>query len=176
MIELLVQFISSFRCLYTITPGQAGVLCRLGKFKRTLGPGLYFVTPFIDDFTIVPTAEQINDLRAQSITTSDGKSVLISGKIRYVVTDAAAAIHNVLNFDDSLADEALGLIATEGMKRTWIQCLSHEDLANEIEKDIRRTAKVWGISISGFTITDMVEHRVVRVEGNKQYLPDESSE
>jgi regulator of protease activity HflC (stomatin/prohibitin superfamily) len=171
MWEMVVQLVASLRVLRTVLPNEQGVICRLGKVKRTVGPSMVWLFPIIDQILVMCVAEQVEDLRCQSITTIDGKSLLVSGKLRYRVSDPELAMFEVHDWDAALADEALGALATECMKRTFAECLNHQELANEVEKSVRRQAKKWGIDITGFTLTDMVIHRAIRLEWNKSLVP-----
>lgn len=170
MLEWLAKFLGSFKIIATILPNEKGVLCRFGKYKRTYGPSIRFIFPFIDNLGIVTVAEQVEDLRCQSITTKDGKALLVSGKIRYRVTEPDLALFEVYDWDEALADEVLGVLATECMKRTFEECLDHLTLSREVEKTVRRQAKKWGLEVTGFTLTDMVVHRALRLEWNKALI------
>jgi regulator of protease activity HflC (stomatin/prohibitin superfamily) len=173
MWELIVQLAGTMRIFRTVLPHEQGVICRRGKVKRTVGPSMVILCPFIDKIMVVCVAEQVEDLRAQSITTTDGKAILVSGKIRYKVSDTALALFEVYDWDAALADEALGVLATECMKRSFEECLDHLDLSNEVEKVVRRQAKKWGIEVTAFTLTDMVVHRAIRLEWNKSLVSSE---
>jgi regulator of protease activity HflC (stomatin/prohibitin superfamily) len=170
MWEMVVQLIASLRVIRTVLPHEQGVVCRLGKVKRTVGPSVVWLWPIVDKILVMCVAEQVEDLRCQSITTTDGKSILVSGKLRYRVSDPELALFEVYDWDEALADEALGILATECMKRTFEECLNHTELAHEVEKAVRRQAKKWGIEVTGFTLTDMVIHRAIRLEWNKSLV------
>jgi regulator of protease activity HflC (stomatin/prohibitin superfamily) len=172
MLEGLVEVIKSLRIVTTIDPHQKGVWVRRGEIRETYGPSMRFMWPVIDDIHPIGVNEQVVDLRCQSITTKDGKAILVSGKLKYRVFDAELALFAVDDWDQSLANEALGIICTECMKRTFAECLNHEGTCNEIEKAVRRQAKKWGIEIIGFTLTDMVVHRALRLEWNKSFLSE----
>jgi regulator of protease activity HflC (stomatin/prohibitin superfamily) len=170
MWDWIAKAATSLRMIVLVLPGQRGVICRRGQVKEVREPSLSFVIPIIDDATVVCVAEQVEDLRTQSVTTADGKAIMVSGKIRYRVEDPVKALFDVYDWDAALADEALGVIATECMKRSFKECLNHLDLANEILKAVRRVAKKWGIEVTGFTFTDMVVHRALRLEWNKSLM------
>lgn len=87
LIDFLIEMIDKLMPVFVINQFDAGVLLRRGIYVKTLSGGIYFKIPFLDEVcshSIVPTTEA---LPPQSLTTKDGKSIVVSGVIKYEVSD-----------------------------------------------------------------------------------------
>ncbi|WP_413761010.1 SPFH domain-containing protein, partial [Vibrio vulnificus] len=67
---------------------QAWVVERLGKFDRTLGPGLSILIPFIDRVAYKHSLKEIPlDVPSQVCISKDNSSVSVDGILYFQVTD-----------------------------------------------------------------------------------------
>jgi len=98
---------------------------------------------------------QVIDLRSQSVRTSDGQSVIVSGAIQYSVKDVRKAILNVQNVDTALEKLALGIILEFVKSKTVDECHDIEALKKEILRGIKEAAQGWGLKIERVFITDL---------------------
>ena len=80
---------------FTIFPDEAGVRITFGTRVKSLGPGWYVFWPPIQHVEKLSVMPQAVDLRPQSVHTSDGVDMVISGAILYRISDAKKAILNV---------------------------------------------------------------------------------
>ncbi|AEH51274.1 SPFH domain-containing protein [Pseudothermotoga thermarum] len=81
-----------------VRPYQRGLVERLGKFHREVGPGLHFIIPFFDRMTKVDMREMVIDVPPQEVITKDNVVVTVDAVIYYEVTDAYKVVYNVNNF------------------------------------------------------------------------------
>jgi len=109
---------------------------------------------------------QAVDLRPQSVHTSDGVDMVISGAILYRISDAKKAILNVLDYDRSLQVLALGVIADFFMGEHEIDWkINLDSLRNSILTGIREEAAGFGLKIMKIFITDLGCTKNLRVLG-----------
>ena len=141
---------------------------RSGVEVRGLGPGLWWYVPLFQSFQALKIKTQTEDLRAQSITTADGKSVVVSGAIQWKITDVKKALLDVYDLDRNLLNTALGVIAKFVNGRTFEACKDIESLEAEILKGTREAAAGWGAKITEVFITDLVEAKTYRLIGGAQ--------
>ena len=94
-----------------VYPDEGGIFLRGGKYKRTLSAGFYWKWPFYDRIRKTNIKDQVINLPNQSITTIDRKILALSGTVRYEIEDAKKAILDVLDYDSSLQNLAMSLIA-----------------------------------------------------------------
>ncbi len=86
------------RTIRIIPQARAGVVERLGRYSRTLDPGLAIVTPFIDRVRpLVDLREQVVNFRPQSVITEDNVVVGIETVLYFTITDPRSATYEIAN-------------------------------------------------------------------------------
>jgi regulator of protease activity HflC (stomatin/prohibitin superfamily) len=87
------------RTIRIVPQARAGVVERLGRYSRTLNPGLTIVVPFIDRIRdMVDLREQVVSFDPQPVITEDNLVVNIDTVIYFQVTDPKAATYEIANY------------------------------------------------------------------------------
>lgn len=87
------------RSIRIVPQAYAGVVERLGRYQRTLQPGLNLLVPFIDRLRpLVDMREQVVSFPPQPVITEDNLVVSIDTVIYFQVTDARAATYEIANY------------------------------------------------------------------------------
>src|SRR5213592_2636907 len=87
------------RTIRIIPQARAGVVERLGRYSRTLTPGLTIVVPFVDRIRdTVDLREQVVSFDPQPVITEDNLVVNIDTVIYFQVTDPKAATYEISNY------------------------------------------------------------------------------
>src|ERR671939_226033 len=87
------------RTIRIIPQARAGVVERLGRYSRTLTPGLAIVVPFVDRVRdMVDLREQVVSFAPQPVITEDNLVVSIDTVIYFQVTDPKAASYEIANY------------------------------------------------------------------------------
>ncbi|WP_430646497.1 SPFH domain-containing protein [Agromyces sp. GXS1127] len=82
-----------------IPQAYAGVVERLGRYHKTLTPGLNILIPFIDRLLpLVDMREQVVSFPPQPVITEDNLVVSIDTVVYFQVTDARAATYEINNY------------------------------------------------------------------------------
>ncbi|MAT19088.1 SPFH domain-containing protein [uncultured Schumannella sp.] len=88
-----------FRAIRIIPQAYAGVVERLGKYHKTLSPGLNILVPFIDRVRpLVDMREQVVSFPPQPVITEDNLVVSIDTVVYFQVIDARAATYEIANY------------------------------------------------------------------------------
>jgi regulator of protease activity HflC (stomatin/prohibitin superfamily) len=88
-----------FRSVKIIPQARAGVVERLGKYHKTLQPGLNILVPFIDRVRpLIDMREQVVSFPPQPVITEDNLVVSIDTVVYFQVTDARAATYEIANY------------------------------------------------------------------------------
>src|SRR5437868_4452752 len=103
---LIVLLVVAVVVLYTlartvriIPQARAGVVERLGRYSRTLTPGLAIVVPFVDRIRdMIDLREQVVSFPPQPVITEDNLVVSIDTVIYFTVTDARAATYEIADY------------------------------------------------------------------------------
>src|SRR5437773_2280077 len=87
------------RTIRIVPQARAGVVERLGRYSRTLNPGLTIVVPFIDRIReMIDLREQVVSFDPQPVITEDNLVVNIDTVIYFQVTDPKAATYEIANY------------------------------------------------------------------------------
>lgn len=87
------------RSIRIIPQAYAGVVERLGRYHKTLTPGLNILVPFIDRLRpLVDMREQVVSFPPQPVITEDNLVVSIDTVVYFQVTDARAATYEIANY------------------------------------------------------------------------------
>jgi len=98
---LLVIFVVSTiaRAVRVVPQASAVIVERLGRYSRTLEPGLHFLVPFVDrPRAVVDLREQVVSFPPQPVITSDNLVVNIDTVIYFQPTDPKAATYEIANY------------------------------------------------------------------------------
>jgi regulator of protease activity HflC (stomatin/prohibitin superfamily) len=94
----LFVFIIAATGVRIVPQARAGVVERLGRYSRTLDPGLTLIMPFVDRVKpLIDLREQVVTFPPQPVITEDNLVVGIDTVIYFTVTDAKAATYEVAN-------------------------------------------------------------------------------
>src|SRR5215216_7895375 len=97
VVALFFLFVAA-RTVRIIPQARAGLVERLGRYHRTLQPGLAIVVPFIDRVKpLIDLREQVVSFPPQPVITEDNLVVGIDTVIYFTVTDPKAATYEVAN-------------------------------------------------------------------------------
>src|ERR1051325_7574547 len=92
VVVALCVLLVAIRTIRVIPQARAGVVERLGRYSRTLEPGLTIVTPFIDRVRpLVDLREQVVNFSPQSVITEDNVVVSIETVLYFTITDPRGA-------------------------------------------------------------------------------------
>src|SRR3954454_3287345 len=87
------------RSIRIVPQARAGVVERLGRYQRTLDPGLALVVPYVDRVRpLIDLREQVVSFPPQPVITEDNLTVEIDSVIYYQVTDPKAASYEIANY------------------------------------------------------------------------------
>ena len=94
-VAILLIAASGFRI---VRPYEQGLIEFLGKYKRTVSPGLRFVIPFVQRILKVDMREQVVDVPPQEVITKDNVVVTVDAVIYFEATDPVKLKYAVGNF------------------------------------------------------------------------------
>jgi regulator of protease activity HflC (stomatin/prohibitin superfamily) len=87
------------RTIRIIPQARAGVVERLGRYSRTLTPGLTIVVPFVDRLRdMIDLREQVVSFAPQPVITEDNLVVSIDSVIYFQVTEPKSATYEIANY------------------------------------------------------------------------------
>jgi len=151
VVLLVVVLVILVQAVRIVPQARAGIVERLGRYSRTLDPGLHFVFPFVDRLRkpLVDLREQVVTFPPQPVITQDNVTISIDTVFYFTITDAFRATYEVANL--LLAVEQL----TVTTLRNVIGSLSLEEALtsrDKINSDLRivldEATERWGIRVN----------------------------
>ena len=139
------------RAVRIVPQARAGLIERLGRFNRTLDPGLHFLIPFVDRLRrpLVDLREQVVTFPPQPVITKDNVTISIDTVFYFTITDPFRSEYEVANL--LLAVEQLTITTL----RNVIGSLSLEEALtsrDKINADLRivldEATERWGIRVN----------------------------
>jgi regulator of protease activity HflC (stomatin/prohibitin superfamily) len=95
---VLFALIVAVRTVRIIPQARAGVVERLGRYSRTLQPGMTIVVPFVDRVKpLIDLREQVVAFQPQPVITEDNLVVQIDTVLYFTITDPKAASYEIAN-------------------------------------------------------------------------------
>src|ERR687885_166840 len=132
-----------------IPQARAGVVERLGRYSRTLTPGLAIVFPFIDRVRpLIDLREQVLSFDPQPVITQDNLVVNIDSVIYFQITDPKAATYEIANPVDAIDMLTVTTLRNVIGGMTLEQTLTSRDSINDQLRGILDDATgKWGIRV-----------------------------
>src|SRR5919198_1416377 len=153
VLVLFALFIAA-RTVRVIPQARAGVVERLGRYSRTLQPGLTIVVPFIDRVRpLIDLREQVVTFPPQPVITEDNVSVGIDTVLYFTITDPKSASYEVANPLQAIEQLTVTTLRNIVGDLTLEETLTSRDRVNDRLRAVldERTGK-WGIRINGVEI------------------------
>lgn len=154
---LLIIAIAAFKGIRIVPQQQAWVVETLGRFDKTLEPGLNFLIPFFMRVAYKHSLkEEVIDIPQQSAITKDNVTLDIDGVLYVRIVDPKAASYGVHDPFYALAQLAQTNMRSEIGKITLDNTFEErENLNLNIVDSINEAAAAWGIQCMRYEIKDI---------------------
>jgi regulator of protease activity HflC (stomatin/prohibitin superfamily) len=147
---ILFAIFTAFKTVRIIPQARAGVVERLGRYNRTLQPGLTIVVPFIDKVRpLLDLREQVVAFQPQPVITEDNVTVQIDTVLYFTITDPRSATYEVANPLQAIEQLTITTLRNVIGGMTLEQTLTSRDEVNTALRVVldEATGK-WGIRIN----------------------------
>ncbi len=135
---------------------QTSIVFTLGRFTRTLNPGLNFIVPFIEWTTTVDMRVLTRDIPKQQVITKDNVPVTINGVVYFKVLKAETAIIEVQDYLYAISQYAQAALRDVVGGMTFDNLLAERQIiGEEIEKIVRKESAAWGLEVVTIKIQDV---------------------
>ncbi len=142
------------------------------RYTEILEPGTYFYLPLIDEIHQDSIQERILNLGNITVPTTDGEhSEIVSCNLRYRVVNLKKAYLAVHNYEKSLRDHTMSILAKYCRGKTseqWKDPKTVDEVENNVEEDLKEATEKWGLLIHKVYITDNVLCKVIRLTHDGQ--------
>jgi regulator of protease activity HflC (stomatin/prohibitin superfamily) len=156
VVALLVVIVLARSVVIVPTP-HAGLVERLGRYHRTLPPGLSLVVPFIDRLRYkVNLDEQTHSFTPRHVISRDDEIVTTEMLVRFQVVDPVAATYEVANyvtvFDELTQRPLENIVGEMDLERALV---SDRQITARLNRVLRDAAASWGLRVDEVEITSI---------------------
>ena len=135
---------------------QTSIVFTLGRFTRTLNPGLNFIVPFIEWATTVDMRVLTRDIPKQQVITKDNVPVTINGVVYFKVLNASTAIIEVQDYNYAISQFSQAALRDVVGGMTFDDLLAERQvIGEEIEKIVNKESANWGLEVVTIKIQDV---------------------
>jgi len=177
VVILIFLFLVAMMGIKVIRPYELACVERLGKYQRTVHPGLNFILPFLDRLIKVDMREQVVDVPPQEVITKDNATVTVDAIIYYEVTDPVKVLYNVAQFRLATVKLAQTNLRNVVGDLSLDQSLTSRERINVKLRDVLDEATdKWGAKVTRVELqrieppTDVIEamHRQMKAERERR--------
>jgi len=148
IIALIVLIIVARKIVRVIRPYEKGVVERLGRYLKTLEPGMHIIIPFIDTVVKVDLREIVLDVEPQEVITKDNVGVTVDAVIYYLIMDPQRVLYNVANFREAATKLAQTSLRNVIGEMSLDASLTSRETINGKLRDVLDTATdAWGVRV-----------------------------
>src|SRR5436853_5244735 len=174
-IVLIFVFLALIKAIRIIPEYQRIVVFRLGRLLATKGPGLVWLSPFVDRGGLVDLREFYLEIPRQDSITKDNAAISIDFIMYYKVFEPATSVVQVSNF----AGAATNIAATT--LRAVVGDISLDDVLakrDEINTVLRvkldEITERWGVKVTNVEIREIIPPPAVQEAMTRQMSAERS--
>ena len=149
--------ITLYKGINVVPQGEEWVVERLGKYSRTLKPGLNIILPYIEQVRMrITTRDIILDIPQQEVITKDNAVILTNAVAFIRVTKPQDAIYGVEDFRMAIQQLIMTTLRSILGEMKLDEALSNRDMIKSRLKDqIIDDVADWGVTVKSVEIQDI---------------------
>ncbi|MGK7922779.1 MAG: SPFH domain-containing protein [Trichodesmium sp.] len=156
MLQYLVGLIATAIVGYTVNAsvkvidqGDEALVERLGKYQRTLRPGLRLVLPLVEKIAFVETVrERILDIPPQSVITNDNLTLQVDAVVYWQIIEMQRAYYGIQDVENAINNIVLTSLRSEIGRLQMREVLStKDDIDRALLKKLDDATSNWGVKV-----------------------------
>ncbi|MFB6525079.1 SPFH domain-containing protein [Streptomyces sp. NPDC056399] len=138
------------RAVRIVPQARARNVERLGRYRRTLSPGLNLVIPYVDRvYPVIDLREQVVSFRPQPVITEDNLVVEIDTVLYFQVTDPRAAAYEIADFLQGVEQLTVttlrNVVGSMDLEKTLT---SRDTINNQLRGVLDEATGKWGLRVN----------------------------
>jgi len=149
--------VTLYKGIKIVPQGEEWIVEKLGKFSRTLQPGLNLIIPFIEDVRQrISTRDIIMDIPQQEVITKDN-AVIRTNAVAFVrVTNPKDALYGVEDFKLAITNLIMTTLRSIIGEMKLDEALSNrEQIKTKLKTNIIDDVADWGVTVKSVEIQDI---------------------
>ena len=141
-----------------VTQGNAGLVERLGRYDRTLKPGLHLKLPFVERLSCYTSVrERVLDVPAQRCITMDNAPLTADAVVFYRIRDLTQAKYRIDDYAVGLSNLILTQLRSEIGRLSLDQTFTAREKLNQILlREANAVTTNWGIDVVRVEVRDIL--------------------
>jgi regulator of protease activity HflC (stomatin/prohibitin superfamily) len=167
----LVVVASSVRVIQQST---VGVVQRLGRYQRTLGPGVHLLVPMLDRVSAtVDMKETVQAFPPQPVITQDNVTIGIDTVVYYQVTDAVKSTYEVANVLQAMEQLTVTTLRNVVGSLTLEATLtSRDEINSQLRIVLDEATEKWGVRVTRVELKSIDPPRTIQEAMEQQMRAD----
>ena len=153
----LAVVVTLYKGIKIVPQGEEWIIEKLGKFSKTLKPGLNFIVPYVDSVRQrISTRDIIMDIPQQEVITKDN-AVIRTNAVAFVrVTNPKDALYGVEDFKLAITNLIMTTLRSIIGEMKLDEALSNREMIKAKLKDnIVDDVSDWGVTVKSVEIQDI---------------------
>jgi regulator of protease activity HflC (stomatin/prohibitin superfamily) len=157
LVVLVIAVIFVVRTFKIVPQQQAWVVERLGKYDRTLVPGLKFLIPFIERVAYTHSLKEVPlDVPSQVCITKDNTQLQVDGILYFQVTDPMRASYGSSDYIVAITQLAQTTLRSVIGKMELDKTFEEREIINaSVVNALDEAALNWGVKVLRYEIKDL---------------------
>ncbi len=149
--------VTLYKGINIVPQGEEWVVERLGKFSRTLSPGLNIIVPYIEAVRQrITTRDIILDIPQQEVITRDNAVILTNAVTFIRVTNPRDALYGIEDFRLAIQQLVMTTLRSILGEMTLDEALSNRDqIKTRLKDQIVDDVADWGVTVKSVEIQDI---------------------
>lgn len=166
MLDRLFDFVAD--AVDSVTPwviidqDEEAIVLRFGRVDRRLENGFHWVWPIVEDVRAADISTQVDEMRAQSMTTKDGEKVIISCTLQWRVNNIEASQIKIQDYEEAVPNTCYGLVRSFVQGKNY-RYLAEEDINEELRDLARKRVQRFGVLVEALEVSDFTASRTIRL-------------
>ena len=157
IVIVVALIITLYKGINIVPQGEEWVVERLGKFSRTLSPGLNIIVPYIEAVRQkITTRDIILDIPQQEVITRDNAVILTNAVTFIRVTNPRDALYGIEDFRLAIQQLVMTTLRSILGEMSLDEALSNRDsIKTRLKDQIVDDVADWGVTVKSVEIQDI---------------------
>ncbi len=170
IILFVALLVTLYKGINIVPQGEEWVVERLGKFSRTLTPGLNIIVPYIESVRQrITTRDIILDIPQQEVITRDNAVILTNAVTFIRVTSPKDALYGIEDFRLAIQQLVMTTLRSILGELTLDEALSNRDqIKTKLKSEIIDDVADWGVTVKSVEIQDIAPSKSMQASMERQ--------
>jgi regulator of protease activity HflC (stomatin/prohibitin superfamily) len=174
VVVAVVVVVALWKTVRIVPQAQAGLVERLGRYQRTLSPGVALLVPFVDRLRpLIDLREQVVSFQPQPVITEDNLVVSIDTVLYFQITDPKAATYEVQNYIQAIEQLTVTTLRNViGGMQLEESLTSRDQINGQLRGVLDEATGKWGIRVNRVEIKAIDPPLTIKDAMEKQMRAD----